>query len=81
MLFERISCAENFMELNKFADEYAVWSDIIGEDNALMIEKYRSKLHDMLMNLMMNGNVDVLSYDYDLWHIDSKKIKDLYEEK
>lgn len=79
VLFDKIEKADNLIELNKFADEYAVWSDIVGEDNILMIQKYKSKLHGMLSNMTMNG--DDTSLSYDLWHFDSVKIKKLYEEE
>lgn len=68
-------------ELNRNADEYEIWSETIGEDNAPMLEKYREIVRNLLWNEVKKGNEDILGYSYDLWHLEAKKVKEIYEEE
>lgn len=68
-------------ELNRNADEYEIWSETIGEDNASMLDKYREIVRNLLWNEVKKGNEDILGYSYDLWHLEAKKVKEIYEEE
>ena len=68
-------------ELNRNADEYEIWSETIGEDNAHMLDKYREIVRNLLWNEVKKGNEDILGYSYDLWHLEAKKVKEIYEEE
>lgn len=81
LLREAVSNSENLSELNRCADEYMVWSDIIGEDNIDILEAYKSKVYDMLLNDAKNGNDGILGLSYDLWHTSSEKVMKAYAEQ
>lgn len=81
LLREAVSNSENLSELNRCADEYTVWSDIIGEDNIDILEAYKSKVHDMLLNDAKNGKDGILGVSYDLWHTSSEKVMKAYAEQ
>ena len=66
-------------ELNRNADEYEIWSETIGEDNAPMLDKYREIVRNLLWNEVKKGNEDILGYSYDLWHLEAKKVKEEYK--
>lgn len=68
-------------ELNRNADEYEIWSETIGEDNAYMLDKYREIVRNLLWNEVKKGNEDILGYSYDLWHLEAEKVKEIYEEE
>ena len=68
-------------ELNRNADEYEIWSETIGEDSAPMLDKYREIVRNLLWNEVKKGNEDILGYSYDLWHLEAKKVKEIYEEE
>ena len=68
-------------ELNRNADEYEMWSETIGEDNASMLDKYRERVRNLLWNEVKKGNEDILGYSYDLWHLEAEKVKEIYEEE
>lgn len=68
-------------ELNRNADEYEIWSETIGEDNAPMLDKYREIVRNLLWNEVKKGNEDILGYSYDLWHLEARKVKEIYEEE
>ena len=68
-------------ELNRNADEYEIWSETIKEDNASMLDKYREIVRNLLWNEVKKGNEDILGYSYDLWHLEAKKVKEIYEEE
>lgn len=68
-------------ELNRNADEYEIWSETIGEDNASMLDKYREIVRKLLWNEVKKGNEDILGYSYDLWHLEAEKVKEIYEEE
>lgn len=68
-------------ELNRNADEYEIWSETIGEDNAPMLDKYREIVRNLLWNEVKKENEDILGYSYDLWHLEAKKVKEIYEEE
>lgn len=68
-------------ELNRNADEYEIWSETIGEDNTSMLDKYREIVRNLLWNEVKKGNEDILGYSYDLWHLEAKKVKEIYEEE
>lgn len=68
-------------ELNRNADEYEIWSETIGEDNASMLDKYREIVRNLLWNEVKKGNEDILGYSYDLWHLEAEKVKEIYEEE
>lgn len=80
-LRDRMNEAENLVELNKFADEYVVWSDILGEENDSVLKEYRNKLQSMLQELIQSGDEQILDYGVTLFHLSSKKIKQLYSEE
>lgn len=73
--------AHNLAELNKFADEYVMWSDILEEDNESVLQEYRELLHRMLENIVLEGKEEILSYGYDLFHLSSEKVKRIYSEE
>ena len=68
-------------ELNTNADEYEMWSETIGEDNASMLDKYREIVRNLLWNEVKKENEDILGYSYDLWHLEAEKVKEIYEEE
>lgn len=68
-------------ELNRNADEYEIWSETIGEENASMLDKYREIVRNLLWNEVKKGNEDILGYSYDLWHLEAEKVKEIYEEE
>lgn len=68
-------------DLNRNADEYEIWSETIKEDNASMLDKYREIVRNLLWNEVKKGNEDILGYSYDLWHLEAKKVKEIYEEE
>lgn len=80
-LRDRMNMAENLAELNKFADEYIVWSDILVEDNSFVLKEYRDSLQSMLQELVQSGDEQILDYGVTLFHLSSKKIKQLYSEE
>ena len=81
LLREAVSNSEKLSELNRCVDEYMVWSDIIGEDNIDILEAYKSKVYDMLLNDAKNGNDGILGLSYDLWYTSSEKVMKVYEEQ
>lgn len=76
-----IDDAKAIGELNRNMDEYAVWSNIIEVDSTSILEKYKRKVHDMLLGEVSKGNEGVLDYSYDLWHLESEEVKKVYEEE
>ena len=68
-------------ELNRNADEYEMWSETIGEDNASMLDKYREIVRNLFWNDVKKENEDLLGYSYDLWHLEAEKVKEIYEEE
>lgn len=81
MIEDDIVKATTIGELNRNADEYEIWSETIGEDNSSMLDKYRERVRDMLWNEVKKGNEDILGYSYDLWHLESEKVKAIYEKE
>ena len=77
----KMNAAESLGELNRFADEFVIWSDILEENSSVILEKYKDKLHMMLWNIVMDGHEEVLSYNYDMWHTSSEKVKQVYVEE
>ena len=73
--------AKTFGELNKFADEYAVWSDIIQKENGEALDKYRVLLQKILKEMIAEGDEEILSYEHDLLHLSSKKVQKIYSEE
>lgn len=80
-LVKKINRATNIGNLIKFADGYAVWSDILEVDNRDVLKEFGDKLREMLLNEAMQGNESCLSYGYSLWNISSEKIKKVYKEE
>lgn len=80
-LRDRMNEAENLAELNKFADEYIVWSDILGEENHSVLNEYRNNLQTMLQELVKSGDDQIFDYGVTLFHLSSEKIKRLYSEE
>lgn len=80
-LRDRMNEAENLVELNKFADEYTVWSDILGEENNSVLEEYRNNLQSMLQEMIQSGDEQILDYGVILFHLSSEKIKRIYSEE
>lgn len=81
MIEDDIVKATTIGELNRNADEYEIWSETIGEDNASMLDKYREIVRNLLWNEVKKGNEDILGYSYDLWHLEAEKVKEIYEEE
>ena len=46
-----------------------------------MLDKYREIVRNLLWNEVKKGNEDILGYSYDLWHLEAKKVKEIYEEE
>lgn len=80
-LEELMNHAQNLGELNKFADEYIVWSDIIKDENNIIIQEYKNKLQKMLQKIALDGKEQILNYSSDLFHLSSKKIKKIYKKE
>lgn len=80
-LEQSINQAENLVELNKFVDEYVIWSDILEKSNENILNNYKAMLHEMLEKVVLEGNEDILSYSADLFYISSQKVKDIYSEE
>ena len=80
-LQESVNNAESLGDLNRFTDEYVVWSDIIGKDNTDILEVYKNKVYDMLLSDARNENENILGLSYDLWHTSSEKVMKAYEEQ
>ena len=73
--------AKNLIELNKFADEYMVWSSILEKESENILKEYRSILHKMLEKAVLEDEAELLNYDFDLSHISSSKVKSVYLEE
>lgn len=73
--------AETLGELNKFADEYAIWSDILQKENGEVLEEYRVLVQKILKEMILEGKEEILSYEHDLFHISSKKVQKIYSEE
>ena len=69
----RMNAADTIIELNRFADEYMVWSDILKEDNSSVIQEYKVKLQEMLQKSIQDGEENVLDYGVIIFHLSSKK--------
>lgn len=80
-LREAMNNARNLEELNKFADEYMIWSDIIKEENETVLQEYRCILQKMLKENVLEGKEKILIYTYDLFHISSEKIKEICKDE
>lgn len=80
-LRHRMNKAQNLAELNKFADEYIVWADILCEETSDVLEEYRNNLQKMLQGMIQSGDEKVMDYGVTVFHISSKKIKQLYTEE
>lgn len=74
-----IDSSKTIGDLNRNVDEYVIWSDIIDEDCTAILEKYRTKVHDMLWENILEQNEGFLDYSYDLWHLESEKVQNVYE--
>lgn len=80
-LYKKIIGASSLGELNKFTDEYVIWCDILEMDVTDVLETYKTKVHDMLLKSAIDGHEEILSYEYDLWHRESEKVKVVYSEQ
>lgn len=80
-LREVMKNAQNIGEVNKFADEYMVWSDIVKEENEIILQEYRNILQSLLKEIVLEGKEEILSYTHDLFHLSSEKIKKIYDEE
>ena len=80
-LRNRMNEANSIPELNRFADEYMVWSDILEEDNSSVIREYKVKLQEMLQKSIQDGEENVLDYGVIIFHLSSKKIEKVYSEE
>ena len=81
LIEENVDTSETIGELNRNIDEYIIWSNIIAVDNSAILEKYRRKVHDMLIKSINQGNEKILDYSYDLWHLESEEVKRIYTEE
>lgn len=73
--------AHNLAELNKFADEYVIWSDILAEGSDSVLQEYKELLHRMLEEIVSEGKEEILSYGCDLFNLSSEKVKRIYSEE
>lgn len=80
-LRNRMNEANSIPELNRFADEYMVWSDILEEDNSSVIQEYKVKLQEMLQKSIQDGEENVLDYGVIIFHLSSKNIEKVYSEE
>jgi len=80
-LRNKMNEASSIPELNRFADEYMVWSDTLEEDNADALCEYKDKLHNMLQKVILEGKEELLDYGVIMLHLSSKKIIDAYSEE
>ena len=76
-----IESAETLGELNKFVDEYVVWSDILQIENEDILEKYQITVRKMFEKMIIEGKEEILDYSYDLFHMSSEKVKKIYSEE
>lgn len=76
-----MNAALNIGQLNKYADEYVRWSEIIGEENKDVLEEYKKILNKMLKDIVLEGKEETLSYSYDLFNISSQAIKEIYKKE
>lgn len=72
-LRDRMNEAENLVELNKFADEYMVWSDILGEENHSVLGEYRNNLQSILQEMVQSGDEQILDYGVILFNFPSAR--------
>lgn len=79
-LRDSMNSAKNITELNKFADEFVFWSDILKIDNSNVLKEYQAKLVKMIEEMINQGNDKLLSYGATMFHLSSKKIAELYEQ-
>lgn len=80
-LVQGMENAKTLGELNKFADEYAVWSDILQKENGEVLERYRVLVQRILKEMILEGKEEILSYEHDLFHISSEKVQKIYSEE
>ena len=80
-LLKKIISTSSLGELNKFTDEYVTWSDILELDVIHALKIYKNKVHDMLLNQAADGHVEIWDYEYDLWHMEAKKVKEIYNKE
>ena len=62
-LRNRMNKAQNLAELNKFADEYIVWADILCEETSAVLKEYRNNLQRMLQEMVQSGDEKIMDYD------------------
>lgn len=80
-LRNKMNEVDRLIELNRFADEYMIWSDILDEDGADVLQEYSHKLHDVLQKMVLDGKEEVLDYGITMLHLSSNKIMDAYTEE
>ena len=80
-LQDKMNEVKDIDSLNKFADTYIVWSDIVGEDNKEVLEKYRKRLRSILEDIVKNDGELESRYDNDLSVLQSKKTRKIYSEQ
>lgn len=80
-LQDKMNEAKDMDSLNKFADTYIGWSDIIGEDNKEVLENYRKRLRSILEDIVKNDGELESRYDNDLSVLQSKKTRKIYLEQ
>lgn len=80
-LRRKMNEADKLPELNRFADEYMVWSDVLEENNDDVLQEYKDKLNDILMKEVLNGRENILSYGIPMYHLSSEKIKIAFSEE
>lgn len=80
-LRHRMNEAPNFVTLNKFADEYTVWADILCEDTSIVLEEYKNNLRRMVQEIVQSGDEKIIEYDVGTFRFSSKKISQLYVEE
>lgn len=80
-LRERMNEADSIPALNRFVDEYVVWSDILEEDSSQVLQEYEDKLLVMLQQMILDGEDQILDYGSVIFHFSSKRVEDTYSEE
>lgn len=80
-LRNKMNMAQNLVKLNKFADEYMIWADIICEETSAVLEEYRISVQRMLQAMIQSGEEKIMEYDAGLFRFSSEKVRRIYTEE
>ena len=79
-LANEISNADNIASLNAAMDEYACWGKVLDKDIDPILQIYENKLEEKIDKLIENGNINILSYDVNLFDLSSLIVRKKYNE-